>query len=327
LSKAEALGERLIRRAAQTDFSNGSSLGHGIVAYSALVRGDIRRARERFDIAMKESSLEGSRFVFDDWPYDRPTALTSQRILVLQQQGYLDQAVWEAEEALAEARRIGSRETEGYVLLHVGLANMIAGDVHCADLAAIALRRLADESDIKYYRWHAEVLLGWVEAKSGALDQGLARLRRGLEMRHKRMANLWVPVYVLSVAELLTAHLRHEEAFPIFDECEKLCDELHQRYIESELHRLRGVAFAAAGAAPATVEAAFEQALQTARELGTRLFELRAATSLARFRQRSGRNDAACALLAPILASFTEGFASADVREGRAVLAALASAH
>jgi len=169
-------------------------------------------------------------------------------------------------------------------------------------------------------------VLGWVEAKSGALDRGIARIRRGLEQRRKVMANLWLPVYVLSMAELLMANNRHQEAFPIFDECERLCSELQQRYIEPELHRLRGVAFAAMGAARATVEAAFDLALQTARELGTRLFELRAATSQARFWQRSGRHEAASALLAPILAGFTEGFGCADVREAQAVLAERASA-
>jgi class 3 adenylate cyclase/tetratricopeptide (TPR) repeat protein len=326
LSKADALGDRFLRLAAQANLKNGPSLGHALIAYCALVRGDIRRAFERFDIAMQELDLEESRSVFDDWPYDILAALTSQRILALQQQGSLDQAMRQAEEALAEARRVGSPGTEGYVLMHIALANMIAGDVHRANLAATAWRRLADDADIQYYRWHEEVVLGWVEAKSGALDQGIERIRHGLELRHKRMANLWVPVYVLSVAELLMAHGRHEEAFPIFSECERLCSELQQSYIEPELHRLRAVAFAATGAARATVEASFDLALQTARDRGAKLFELRAATSRARFWQRSGRNEAASALLAPVLAGFTEGFASADVQEAQAVLAELASA-
>ena len=64
LSKAETLGERLIRRATEANFWNGPSAGHIIVAYSSLVRGDIRRARERFDIAMREFPSDGSRVVF-----------------------------------------------------------------------------------------------------------------------------------------------------------------------------------------------------------------------------------------------------------------------
>jgi hypothetical protein len=208
--------------------------------------------------------------------------------------------------------------------MHIALANMIAGDVRGANLAATALRRLADDFDIRYYRWHEVVVLGWVTAKSGGLDQGIARVRHGLELRHEGMANLWVPVYVLSVAELLIAHSRYAEALPIFNECERFCRELQQHYIDPELYRLRGVAFAAMGAARATVEALFDLALQTARDRGARLFELRAATSQARFRQSCGRKEAAAASLAPILAEFTEGFASPDVREAQAVLAELA---
>jgi predicted ATPase len=321
LSKAESLGDKLIRRAIRANFRNAASLGHSILAYSSLVRGDIRRAGERFDVAMREFNPEGSRFVFDDWPYDFPAALTSRRMLVLQQQGCLDQATRGAEEALAEARRVGSQETEGYVLMHIALANMIGGDVHGANLAATALRRLADDSDLKYYRWHEEVVHGWVEAKCGAVDQGIARIRHGLEQRRQRMANLWVPVYVLSLAELLIAHGRHQEALPVFSECEKLCRELQQRYIEPELHRLRGVAFEATAGAGSTIAAAFDLARQTARNQGAKLFELRAATSQARFWLRAGRSEAARALLAPLLAEFTEGFESTDVRRAHAVLA------
>jgi predicted ATPase len=209
--------------------------------------------------------------------------------------------------------------------MHIALANLIAGDVDGANHAATALRRLAEHTGIQYYRWHEEVVLGWVAAKSGALDQGIAQIRHGLEQRRKRMANLWVPVYVLSMAELLMAHGRHAAAFPIFNECAKLCCELQQHYVDSELHRLRGVAFAAMGAARTTVEPAFALALQTARDRGARLFELRAATSLASYWQRFGRNEAASFLLAPILAGFTEGLASNDVREAQAVLAKLAA--
>ncbi len=327
LNKVEALAERLIWLATRADLKNGPCLGHRLIGYDWLIRGDIHRARERFDLAMKEYTPQGPRFVFDDWPLDVYASSLSQDVLVLQQQGYLDQALRRGEEALAEARRIGSQGTEAYVLLHIALANMIAGDVRRTGLAANALRELADHTDIQYFRWHEEVLLGWVEAKSGALNQGIARIRHGLELRRKRMANLWVTVYVLSVADLLMAHGRHEEAFPIFSECETLCGELQQRYIEPELHRLRAVALDATNSHPMAVEASFDLALETARKQGTRLFELRTATSRARIWQRAGRYEAAYALLAPVLGGFTEGFGSPDLKEARAVIADLASVH
>jgi predicted ATPase len=276
---------------------------------------------------MEDYTPEGPRFVFDDWPLDVYASSMSQDVLVLQQQGYLDQALRRGEEALAEARRIASQGTEGYVLVHIALANMIAGEVVRTSRAAHALRELADHSDIQYFRWHEEVLLGWVEAKSGAVNQGIARMRHGLELRRKRMSNIWVPFYVLSMAEPLMAHGRHEEAFPIFDECEALCEELRQTYIAPELHRLRAVACDATNTDPEAVEASLDLALAAARKQGTRLFELRCATTRARLWQRVGRDKAAYALLAPVLAGFTEGLCSPDLMEARAVIASLASVH
>jgi predicted ATPase len=75
------------------------------------------------------------------------------------------------------------------------------------------------------------------------------------------------------------------------------------------------------------VEASRDLALEAARREGTRLFELRAATSLARVWQRAGQDEEAYALLALVLALFTEGFGSRDLAEARAVITSLASGH
>jgi predicted ATPase len=52
--------------------------------------------------------------------------------------------------------------------------------------------------------------------------------------------------------------------------------------------------------------------------------ELRAALSCAQLWLAQGQRDAARALLAPLYGWFTEGFATADLQEARALLAALA---
>lgn len=69
--------------------------------------------------------------------------------------------------------------------------------------------------------------------------------------------------------------------------------------------------------------ALFEQALAVARAQGGRGWELRAATSLARLHRRQGREAEARAVLEPVHARFTEGFATADLRAAAQVLATL----
>ena len=77
------------------------------------------------------------------------------------------------------------------------------------------------------------------------------------------------------------------------------------------------------GSAVDEAEALFGQSLEIARRQEAKTFELRAAMGLARLWQRQGKRDAARALLAPLYAWFTEGFATRDLRDAKALLAEL----
>jgi predicted ATPase len=75
---------------------------------------------------------------------------------------------------------------------------------------------------------------------------------------------------------------------------------------------------------PDGADRSLRAALSIAQEQGTRGFELRAATSLARFLGNDGRREEARELLAPVYDWFTEGFDFADLKEAKALLTALA---
>ena len=89
-----------------------------------------------------------------------------------------------------------------------------------------------------------------------------------------------------------------------------------------ELHRSHGLVLQSQNKLSES-EAAFWQALQLARHQQAKSWELRAATSLARLWGEQGRRAEARDLLAPIYGSFTEGFATADLKEAKALLGAL----
>jgi len=76
---------------------------------------------------------------------------------------------------------------------------------------------------------------------------------------------------------------------------------------------------------PAKAEDSFRTALAIAREQGTRGYELRAATSLARRWREQGRQGEARDLLAPVYGSFIEGFDTADLKDAKALLEELAA--
>jgi predicted ATPase len=71
-------------------------------------------------------------------------------------------------------------------------------------------------------------------------------------------------------------------------------------------------------------EASFQQALAVAREQQAKLWELRAAMSMARHWRDQGKPQQARELLAPVYGWFTEGFDTLDLKEARALLDELA---
>ena len=68
---------------------------------------------------------------------------------------------------------------------------------------------------------------------------------------------------------------------------------------------------------------ALQSALSVARRQQARLWELRAATRLARLWDEEGRRADARELVAPVYGSFTEGFDTQDLKEAKALLDAL----
>jgi predicted ATPase len=72
----------------------------------------------------------------------------------------------------------------------------------------------------------------------------------------------------------------------------------------------------------ASAEACFLNAIEVARRQAAKLFELRAAISLARLWQEQGKKEQAHQMLAEIYTWFTEGFEAADLREAKVLLEA-----
>jgi len=67
----------------------------------------------------------------------------------------------------------------------------------------------------------------------------------------------------------------------------------------------------------------YRGALRIAQGQEAKLWELRAAVSLARLRRDQGRHAEAYDLLAPVYGWFTEGFDTPDLKDAKALLEAL----
>ena len=98
-----------------------------------------------------------------------------------------------------------------------------------------------------------------------------------------------------------------------------MVDRTGERWFEAELNRHKGHLLLRQGRTQAAEEL-YRKALSIAREQQAKLWELRAAVSLARLWRDQGRRSEAHDLLAPVYSWFTEGFDTLDLREAKALL-------
>ena len=165
------------------------------------------------------------------------------------------------------------------------------------------------------------VIHGWALANAGQTEEGVEEIRRGLAEYIATGAGLWWPDFLALHAE---ADLRAGQAAAGLGLVADALDRVARggrRWIEPELHRLRGeLLLTLPQADTSEALACFRHAIAIARGHGARMLELRAATTLARLWRDQGRRTEARDLLGPIYGWFTEGFATPDLRDARALL-------
>ena len=134
------------------------------------------------------------------------------------------------------------------------------------------------------------------------------------------------PLLLALLAEAQQAAGLHADALGAVETGLAVSASTGQGLHDADLHRLKAELLLATSGGAADAEALFESALSTAREQGSRSFELRAATSLARLWRDQGKRAGAREMLAPVYNWFTEGFDTRDLQDAKALLEELAYA-
>ena len=229
--------------------------------------------------------------------------------------GWPDAALADSSRAGELAERVGHPLTLMQALCFRALVRRYRGEVDEAVPLVADAARLAAEHAFPYWSGVASAIQGWIDLERGDLDAGVARLLDG--RARDRRAGVFSLTTVIVLCDLLDALARLER----FDEAEAIAVEaraLHEgrligfgvpelMRLEGELWRRRGV--------PSRAAACFDEALARARAGRARSLELRVLLSRAR-----GGSPAAVEALAALLAWFTEGHDTRDLREARALV-------
>ena len=240
--------------------------------------------------------------------------------------GYIDQACFRREEALAEARRI-SPFNVAYASYHACISYWAIGGVKSLPTilrSADEILAIAGEHGFALWSAVGKMIRGWCLGAAGQAAKGTTLLIQGLAEARAIGCGVMLPFYLTTLAEIYGIAGQPGEGLKCLREASALLETTQERWAEAETHRLRGSLLLSIHDQMAAEES-FQEALAVARRQSARLWELRAALDLARLWRDQGKRTEGHDLLAPIYGWFTKGLDTPVLQDAKALLSELAS--
>jgi len=188
---------------------------------------------------------------------------------------------------------------------------------HCVDLIAYCVDKKVDQ-----IRRFGALFHACARALSDPTGKNTAEIRAAIDANEKSGTRMLNSIAICALAESVLAANDVPDAEAALQEGFTFVEQSGERFWLADLHRVDGqIALKRPEPDRARAEACFLKAIEIARSQEARLFELRAATDLARLWRDTGSPKDPHALLEPILAAIEGGETTADVRNARALLA------
>ena len=228
------------------------------------------------------------------------------------------------EQAVQEGQELGHVATIAKVAAFRALLEAYRDDPAATRRVAEEVLKFAKERDMAFYAALGEILSSWARGRLGDAEAGLSELRRALTAHLEQGYRAVAPCFYGLVGELEAMTGHPDLALESVDKCLAIAEETGERWTDPFLFRRKGeILLERDAASSALAETAFRTAIEIARQQGSRSFCLRAALSLARLYQYSGRPADAQAVLAPALEGFSPTPEMPEIAEAQALLAAL----
>jgi tetratricopeptide (TPR) repeat protein len=244
-------------------------------------------------------------------------ALMSWALWVL---GHADMAAARMTAALQRADAVGHPHTQAYASYYASILHALRGEPSIGQRHAERCLALSEQHGFRHWHGLSRAIRGICMTTLDPSADALAEVRGVLDQYRSAGYQLGITALYVLMCPILLVRGEREAALEMIGQGLSAVSHNSERIFEAELHRLRAQALMVCGAASADAQSSLERALKTAKNQHARSLELRAAKDLAVLWLRQGRREEALAFLAPIHASFSEGFDTRDLKEGKALL-------
>jgi tetratricopeptide (TPR) repeat protein len=219
--------------------------------------------------------------------------------------------------AIAFAETSNNAYDRAMALHFQGNLHVIERDADSAEKVASELLALASENGFSYLVSLAKLPLGWALARKGAAKEGVSLIRQTLADQAASGARVSIGATLNRLAEAQQLDGAPTEALATIEEA--LTANPQELVYRSESFRIRGGLHLQQGDLE-QAEADLRMAIEVARGMGARVFELRAGIELAQLLHAREHGQEAWSQLGQIRAGFGAGADGPELRDADALL-------
>jgi class 3 adenylate cyclase/tetratricopeptide (TPR) repeat protein len=327
LSQSDEISDEIFRIARKLNDPELTLQAHHAAAPLRWVRGFHLEANEHFEkcLALYDEDRDAQhRYLF--MGHDPAVCAMCVGASVKWALGFPDQAARLEQRALMLARRLQHIPSLAHALSFNAHSQVLRRDFAAVAESAEELLPICKEYKLAQPGALAMIDLGWALVHLGNVGDGFKRLAEGLEQLNRIGVRIWLSRGKRMIAEACLVAERYNEGLEEVSRAISVANEIGLQGDMPRLFLLQGeLSFHTSAQNLEMTEGCFHSALEAAEAQGARGWTLRAMTSSARLLAERGERMRAYDLLDPILASFTEGFDTRDLKEAKALLDTLAA--
>ena len=319
LDRAQSLAEDLLRLSGERNDAGGLVLGHLSSGRNLLFSGGFTASRSHLEAGIALYDPISHRSLVQQATIHPQVVAQAYLGVVLFCLGFPNQALAQRSAAMTEGRRLAHPPSLAVAWHSSAVLVSLVGDDDVP--GEWADRVIAITTEQGFPRWNAvgTIFRGWAKIRNGDVVDGISLLRSGSIADRATGSESWVPYHIALLAKGYEAAGEIEEALTLLNDAFQIVERTGAHWFAAELHRHKGELLLRQGHSEAA-EKFYRKALGIAQEQDAKMWELRAATSLARLWSEQGRRAEARELLAPSYKWFTEGFNTTDLKEAKAPL-------